>query len=272
MSEHRLAVVMCVYNGEATVREAIRSVLSQSFCDFEFIILDDGSTDATPAILAEEAAADQRVHVSRHDNIGLTRSLNRAIRETRSPLIARQDADDVSLPERFARQVAFLDAHREVNLLGTAHLERWNGKLYLRSTKVGDDLRNRIFLHNPFAHTSVMFRTDVFWSIGGYDETFSTSQDSELWMRFAKYGQVAALPEPLVARNVIRTSVSNSKKLLQCYNSLRARLKHPEHGILRALGASAYHLATSLLPQRIVDLKRRASGSSVSTDPHAPSW
>jgi glycosyltransferase involved in cell wall biosynthesis len=269
MSEPRLSVVMCVYNGAKTVGDAIQSILSQSFADFEFIILDDGSTDATPDVLAK-AMADERVRVLRQENAGLTRSLNRAIGHARARLIARQDADDLSLPDRLARQVAFLDAHPNVNLLGTGHFEQWGGRLYIKSPPTGEELPRTLFLHNPFAHSSVMFRTDVFWSVGGYDETFRTGQDFELWMRFGKYGPVAAISDQLIVRKVSQASISSRKRLLQCYNGLRARLKHPEHGVLHAARTSAYQFVTSLLPHSLVDFKRRLQGRSDSTRPSQP--
>jgi len=113
-----VTVLMGVYNGELFVRDAIDSILAQSYRDFELLVVDDGSTDTTPAILA--SYDDSRLRVLRNEeNIGLTRSLNRGLRAARGGLIARQDADDLSLPNRLARQVTFLESHPDVVLLGT---------------------------------------------------------------------------------------------------------------------------------------------------------
>jgi len=108
---------MSVYNGAPWVRDAVASVLAQTAGDLELIVIDDGSTDATPELLA--AVRDSRVRTERQARVGLTRALNQALARARAPLVARLDADDLALPERLARQRAFLDAHPDVGLLGT---------------------------------------------------------------------------------------------------------------------------------------------------------
>ena len=115
-----LSVVMAVYNGERWLAETLASLSSQTFGDFEIVAIDDGSTDGSAAILAEAAARDARYRIITQANRGLVASLNRGLAESRAPLVARIDADDVAEPERFARQVAFLQAHPEVAALGSA--------------------------------------------------------------------------------------------------------------------------------------------------------
>ncbi len=118
-SAPRVNVIMAVFNGEQYLQEAIESILRQTFDNFEFVIIDDGSTDKTVEIL--NRFSDERIkRLTNESNIGLTRSLNRGIRFSRGEYIVRQDADDVSLPERLAKQVAYLDAHSMVGLVGTS--------------------------------------------------------------------------------------------------------------------------------------------------------
>ena len=120
LTSPRVSVVMSVYNGERYLAEAIDSILGQSMSDLEFIVIDDGSTDGTPRILEKYTARDERVWVVRNErNLGLTRSLNRCLSLARGEYFARQDADDISLPERLALQVQLLDANPHVGAIGT---------------------------------------------------------------------------------------------------------------------------------------------------------
>src|SRR4051812_26679567 len=114
-----VSVLMAVYNGEQYLREAVNSILSQTFKDFEFIIIDDGSTDRSPELLASYARADSRVKLISRPNKGLTKSLNEGLHAARGEFVARMDGDDISLPERFERQVSYLREHPEVVLVGS---------------------------------------------------------------------------------------------------------------------------------------------------------
>ncbi len=130
MSENpKVSVIMSVYNGDKYLREAIESILNQTFTDFEFIIVNDGSTDNSLEII--ESYDDERIKtINNKKNIGLTKSLNKALKFAKGKYIARQDADDVSLPNRFEKQVEYLDSHPEVALVGTSvYLIDENGKI-----------------------------------------------------------------------------------------------------------------------------------------------
>jgi glycosyltransferase involved in cell wall biosynthesis len=262
---------MSVYNGADVVGEAIASIQSQTFADYEFIIVDDGSDDGTAEILSRHAAKDPRIVLLHHDNRGLTRSLNRGVKAARADLVARQDADDLSLPERLARQVAFMDAHRHVLLLGTAAFDgSAQGRTPARITD-RSRLGESIYLHNPFAHTSVMFRRTDWLALGGYDESFDTSQDFELWMRFAERGAIDMLEDPLVVRRLQEQSISRRKRLRQVRNGFRARLMHPRHGTLRALTATAYQALSSSAPDWLIATVRAARGRRVERAPDVQS-
>jgi hypothetical protein len=206
----RVTVLMTVYNGQRHLREAVDSVLGQSFRDFELVVVDDGSTDDTAEVLG--AITDPRVRLTRNGaNLGLTRSLNRGLTLARAELIARHDADDVSEPERLARQIAFLDAHPDVAMAGA-----WYRKIDEDGASLGDRMlpadhdRIRWALHFycPFVHSAVVFRASAVRAVGGYDEQFSYAQDYDLWSRLAAAYHVANLAEPLVRYRVGATTLT----------------------------------------------------------------
>jgi hypothetical protein len=207
-----VSVVMSVYNGERYLRESIESLLSQTFSDFEFIIVDDGSTDSTAAILGEYR--DPRIVLLRNEeNIGLTKSLNRGLARVRGTFVARQDADDVSLPNRLERQVLFLREHPAVGILGSycRLIDGEGRRLWLYRVPAYDlHIRWTSLLENPFAHPSVMVRRDVLAKNGlGYDEALVVAQDYDLWTRMLRYTQGANVSESLIyyrlSRGVTRT-------------------------------------------------------------------
>lgn len=215
---------MSVHNGEPWLREAVESVLVQTASDFELIVIDDGSTDGTPAALA--AILDPRLHVERQEWRGLTQSLNRALRLANAPLLARMDADDVSLPERFERQLAFLDAHPDVGLLGTGCHEISAGGEILRTiSPPGDDgaIRRALIQRNPFVHSSVMMRRATLERVGGYDEALRVAQDYDLWMRLSRVTRLANLAEPLVLRRLTPGRVSSARDTERLRTELRIK-------------------------------------------------
>jgi glycosyltransferase involved in cell wall biosynthesis len=192
---------MSVYNGERFLREAVDSILDQSFVDFEFVIIDDGSTDATWSIVS--SYSDVRLRPIRNDhNLGLPRSLNRGLAVAQGDYIARMDGDDVALPRRLERQAALLDTHPEIGILGTdCHLidieGRQQGRLHMPISDLA--IRWRSLLGNPFLHPTVMLRRQVLVSHGlTYDEGLETTQDYELWVRLLKHTRGANLGEPLL--------------------------------------------------------------------------
>jgi len=210
-TDPRVSIVMAVHDGAAHLRAAIESVLAQTMADFELIVIDDGSTDETPAIVHEYATRDRRIVAVRNAaNIGLTKSLNRGLAMARGEFIARQDADDTSLPGRLAAQVAFLDAHPEVGLVGTAYhvIDEQGNRRATHRTPVSDtEIRWEMLFHNAFCHTSVMFRRSLLRVERGYDETFPVCQDYEFWSRLLRHTVAANLPAPLVERRTHGASI-----------------------------------------------------------------
>ncbi len=192
-----VSVVLPVYNGALYLRAALDSMWAQTFTDFELIVVDDGSTDTTPAILAE--CADPRLVVQRMEtNTGLPAALNRGLAAARGTYIARMDADDVSLPERLARQVAYLQAHPALDVLGTGYtaITTDGQPLFTHQPPPthGQIAWNLLFF-NPV--TLIMARRDVLVAAGGYSVDFPVAQDYELWTRLIDHAQFANLPDPL---------------------------------------------------------------------------
>jgi len=194
---------MSVYNGERFVRQAIVSVLRQTWSDFEFLIINDGSTDRTREFVA--SFLDPRIRlVDNPSNVGLTRSLNRGLELARGEFVARQDADDLSHPTRLAEQVAFMRSNPDVALVGTqARVIDERGRVRRRPgwERAVDDaaIRFQLMLDNAFIHSSVLFRRGLVWGrLGGYDAGFRTGQDFELWSRVAARYPVRNLARSLV--------------------------------------------------------------------------
>lgn len=192
-----LSVVMAVHNGADHLDESIRSILKQTYNNFEFIIINDGSTDRSEEIISEYAARDKRIAFIKQQNMGLAKALNRGIKIAKGKYIARQDADDVSTPDRFAAQMKLLESDRDIVLCGTWFMEENEGLgSKLRQYPIGDhELRKNLKYVNQFCHPSVIFSKKSFYKAGGYDENFVTSQDFELWIRIAQTGKIANIPE-----------------------------------------------------------------------------
>lgn len=192
----RVTVLMAVYNGERYLREAIDSILGQTFADFEFLIVDDASMDGSARIIEEYA--DQRIRLVRNEvNRGLAVSLNRGLDMGRGEYVARMDGDDVSLPERLEKQVAFLDSHPEVGVCGTwvRYLGEGAGKV-VRYPTDPEIIRAGLLFYPLVAHPSVMLRRESFVRHGlRYDPALRRSQDYELWSRAARHLLFSNLPE-----------------------------------------------------------------------------
>lgn len=204
----RIAVVLPVLNGEAYLAEAVRSVLDQTFTDFELVVVDDGSTDRTAEILA--SFSDARLRVIRFpENRGIVAALNAGIHGSESELIARMDADDICMPRRFERQVAFLDAHPDVMLCGTWTHQFGDESGILRPPVKSEQIRARLFFGWAMDHPSVMMRRSFLEQHGlEYDETFPHSEDFDFFIRTGELGGLANVPEVLVRTRAHKDEVS----------------------------------------------------------------
>jgi glycosyltransferase involved in cell wall biosynthesis len=189
----RVSVVMSVYNGLPFVRDAVQSILCQTLEDFEFIIVNDGSTDESLSYLKSIEAVDARVRILDQANTGLTRALIRGVSEARSSLIARMDADDLSAPDRLQKQVAILDRRPDL-LAATCGIENVTEQLERVSVNDGRYDMDAIPMLNAFfnsigGHGHMMFRKSAYELAGGYDPDFRYTQDYDLWTRMLAHGQ-----------------------------------------------------------------------------------
>lgn len=215
MSEYpSVTVLMCVYNDAHFVLDTIESILKQTWTDFEFIIIDDGSTDESVTVIS--SISDPRIKlIYNSQNLGLTASLIKGINMAKGKYIARIDADDIAHPKRLEKQVHFLENHREVGILGSPCLlfNAESENLGLYSVPVRDYLiRWTSLLNNPFAHPTIMLRRDILKQYNlNYDEKFPIAQDYELWMRLLKCTQGANLTEPLIKYR-LREGVTTKKR------------------------------------------------------------
>jgi glycosyltransferase involved in cell wall biosynthesis len=240
-----------VYNGEQYLRSAIDSVLSQSFRDFELLALDDGSTDSTPDILVEYARHDLRVRVLRHENRGVGYTLNRGIHEARGSLIAELGADDIALPGRIEKQVAFLNANPDYVFVGgqLRIIDSHDKSIGLRKYPIGDEeLRARMLLYNPFGSPSLMYRRGDAIAVGGYTSRFGTSEDYDLLFRLAKRGKIANLPQPLTAYRFHSASTKSQRTLRTLRDTVAIkRTAFAEYGYRATLPARAVNIAQDAL-------------------------
>jgi glycosyltransferase involved in cell wall biosynthesis len=192
---------MSVYNGENYIIPALESMFSQSFSDFEFILVDDASTDGTARILADYARKDHRLCVlSNSENMGIARSLNLGLEHAKGDYIARMDADDISLPPRLQKQFDFMEAHPEIGVMGTSvELIDADGQVIDERVYPPEPIiiRWRLALENPICHPTVMIRRSHLNDLR-YDADLATAQDYHLWCRLSGHTRFANLPEPLL--------------------------------------------------------------------------
>lgn len=208
----QVTVLLPVRNGSAHLPAALDSIFAQTFADFELLVIDDGSTDGTPEIL--RAVHDSRLRVvTNPQNIGLVPTLNRGLELARGEYVARQDHDDISLPDRLQKQVNFLRAHPDCVLLGTEAVQTYaQGRQAFRLLRPhsAEDIRWYLCFDNAFIHSSVMFRREVVrQEFGGYAPSFH-SEDYALWSRIARARPTANLPEPLLLYREHGSSVTGS--------------------------------------------------------------
>jgi glycosyltransferase involved in cell wall biosynthesis len=224
--EPAVSVVMAVYNGTEFLSEAIESVLGQTFTDFEFIIIDDGSTDGTSDIVDRYASADPRLRVYRQEHARLAAALNRGIKLARGKYIARMDADDVAYPHRFERQVQFFDKRQDLAVLGGAfELVGSHGQRGVIVRLPEDDaaIKSKLSSANCLAHPTVMVRKDILTEMGGYRGQFVHAEDYDLWLRIAERHVLANLAEPILRYRFHRNQVSFQDARQQAFSALGAR-------------------------------------------------
>ena len=187
----KISVVLPVYNAERYLREAVDSILAQTFTDFELILINDGSTDGSGDICRAYGGRDPRIVLIDRPNGGLASALNEGLAKARAPLIARMDADDIAMPERFACQYTYMMEHPNLAVLGTAIrvIDETGEIIALRTYPSTSKKISKSFLFaHPIAHPTVMMRKDIVLKVGGYRTAFRLSQDYDLWLRIIEQG------------------------------------------------------------------------------------
>lgn len=226
MSDPRVTVLMPVYNAAPYLQEAIGSILGQSYRDFNFLIIDDGSTDGSSDIIS--SFRDPRITVMRNErNLGWIASLARGMEQARSELVARMDADDISLPERLAKQVRFLDENPKVGVCGTWY--RYFGAGRKKTVRYPTDpaeLSSGLLFNSRLGHPTVMLRRELFRAAGlTYDASFSHAEDYDLWARAADICDLANIGEVLLHYRIHPHQVTKTfaSERVQAAGEIRAR-------------------------------------------------
>jgi glycosyltransferase involved in cell wall biosynthesis len=252
-----ISVILPVYNAALYIEESIKSILNQTYSNFELIVIDDGATDNSAELIKK--FKDDRIRFYSQSNMGMAKTLNKAIDMANGKFIARQDADDISLPQRFEKQVQFLLASPEVNLLGTSAeiIPVQNNIRRFHKHPVDDaQLKIDLFFDNPFVHSSVMMRVEALKVVGYYDiEKDSLIQDYDLWSRFSRIGKIANLSEPLVEYREVNSSISRttekylSKVISQSIENIN--YIHPENMYFVRQLTNLYHKEYGVIDAKI---------------------
>ena len=210
MTTPSITVLMSVYNGERYLGQAIESILCQSYDDFEFLIVNDGSTDGTRDVI--HSYDDPRIRLIENEaNLGLARSLNHGIESARGAYIARQDADDISEPDRLTRQMAFLRRHPDIALLGSWYtVIDPHGRILAHKTLPCADIEIRwvLLFVSSFVHTAVIMPRYILSTVGLYDDSLAYAMDYDLWQRIARYHPVANLNAYLVRYRIHKNAMT----------------------------------------------------------------
>jgi glycosyltransferase involved in cell wall biosynthesis len=218
----KISVIMSVYNAEKYLDQSINSILEQSYKYFEFIIIDDGSTDGSWNIIKYFSSKDKRIQAVKQKNIGLTKSLNRAIKISKGEFIARQDADDFSHKDRFLKQIKWFQKSHDRVLCGTyayKQKKKFLEKIYFPPT-VHYKIIKCLKFKNVFNHSSVMFKSLIKNQIILYNENLKFAQDYELWSRLSEVGLSGNINEPLVFLSQDQNSISIKKREEQRYTAI----------------------------------------------------
>jgi glycosyltransferase involved in cell wall biosynthesis len=215
----RISVIMPVFNCAGYVEAAIASILDQTYTDFEFIIIDDGSTDQTGKLVDAAAARDARIHLISRENRGISPSLNEGLALARGEYVARMDGDDIALPERFATQIAFLDANPECGLVGTQIMfvdPEGRPLIPMQAPLTHDAIVSTMMRgRESISHPTVMFRRKQALEIGGYLDRFVVAQDIDFFLRMADKAGLANLPDMMLHYRQHLTSVGRTQAALQ---------------------------------------------------------
>ena len=267
-----LTVIMPAFQAAATIERAIASVVAQTFTDWELIVVDDASTDQTAAIAEHWAARDPRIRVIRQEqNQGAAAAMNRGWQSTRAPFIAIHDADDESLPGRLAAQLAFMQSHPEVQVLGGGAQfvdEAGRTLAWVRHPSEHAELAARRWRQSPFVHSTVVMRREFLIATGGYQAGMRLAEDYDLWMRGFASGlyRYHNLREVLV---IYRTRAVQRWKMIRASAGARIKAGRREHQQITGWTAAARILLNGGLEQSRIFVLRNALKNFFGSEPAA---
>jgi len=262
----RASVLIGAFDSAATLPRAIDAVLAQTVGDLELIVIDDGSRDDSAAIAHAAAARDSRVRVlSMGANVGISRSLNAGIEAARAPVVAVQDADDHSAPQRLERQLAVLDRWTDVAVVGCRmrEVDAAGRELAPRTSFVAGDVRDALLHVNPIPNTSAAFRRDAVLAAGGYDPRYRYAMEYDLWLRLAERWRLVALDEVLATRVMGAANVAARAERAQTREAIELRLRAlARRRTLRGAGGLLAPCVSYVTPMALKRARRRRLGQA----------
>lgn len=260
----RVSVLIGAYDNAPTLRRAIDAILAQTITDLELIVVDDGSTDDSRAIV--EAIEDPRVRVlSMGRNVGIARSLNAGIEAARAPFVVVQDADDYSDPTRIERQLAALGASPAIAVVGCRmhEVDEAGRPLAPRTSFASGDVRRVLLRFNPIPNTAAAFRRDAVLAVGGYDARYRYAMEYDLWLRLAERWEVVTLDAPLATRVMGAGNVAARAERAQTREAIAIRLRAlARRRTLRGAGGLIAPLVSYVTPMGLKRARRRRLGQA----------
>lgn len=256
-----VTALLSIHNGVKTLDRCLESIITQTLPNLEILCIDDASTDGTPQLLAswKEKYPNRITVIRNEENLGLTLSLNKGIDRITTPLIARIDADDWWEPTKIEKQVAFLMAHPDHGVIGTNYINHAPQEdKPVRLPETDALIKKTLFWRNPFAHSSVMYRTELIKQAGKYNPEVRYAQDYELWVRIHTKTKFANLPEFLCHRTLgVGISVDRQNDQMRQYLKVLITCLPKYHRPLRDYGAMIEPLIVLALPNWVKKLKRK---------------
>lgn len=257
-----VTILLSIHNGADTLDRCFESIQKQTYPAFHILSVDDRSTDTTPQLLKkwqEIFGTDRLSILANEQNLGLTKSLNRGLEAITTPYTARIDADDWWHPEKLQYQIEFLESHSDHGIVGTAYTNVTYGKEKSVFPPFTDEaIRKDMFRRNPFAHSTVMFRTQLIKQVGGYDAAIRYGQDYELWLRISSLTRFANLKKILCYR-ASDSGISYTKQNAQMWQYIKTQFRYLRL-LKRPISDYRYliiPLLTILTPESIRRLKRK---------------
>lgn len=259
----RATVLIGTWNNAPTLGRAIDSILAQTLSDLELIVVDDGSTDQTAAIVERYAAEDPRVRNLALPHLGIAASLNRGVEAAASEVVALQDADDYSLPDRVRRQLDVLEGDPSVAVVGChmREVDEQGRELRPRLPRASGDVRPTLLRYNPIPGTCSCFRRSVFLATGGFDLSYRYAPDYELWLRIGDRHRLICIAEELAVRTMSSKAAGAVHERAQLAEIVKAQVATM---VRRRTLSGATHLARPALswiaPLRLKRRIRAARG------------